>query len=131
MPFKALPRGNRGSLLSVGTTEMIRPVLVRALPNYCLYLEFSDGVKGEVDLSELAGKGVFEVWNDYSFFERVHVGAERQISWDEHIELCPNALYLKLTSKTPQETFKALQRSLDLDPAKAAQWQDGIRDSRR
>ena len=88
---------------------MIRPLLVRALQNYCLYLEFSDGVKGEVDLSELAGKGVFEVWNDYSFFEKVHVGAEGQIRWDDYIELCPDALYLKLTCKTPQEAFKALQ----------------------
>lgn len=110
---------------------MIRPVLVRPLPNHRIYLEFSDGVKGEVDLSDLAGKGVFEVWNDYSFFEKVHIGAERQIRWDDYIELCPDALYLKLTTKTPQEAFKALQRSLNLDPAKAARWQDAIRNARR
>jgi predicted transcriptional regulator len=29
------------------------------------------------------------------------------------------------------EAFKALQRSLDLTPAKAAEWQNSIRDARR
>ncbi len=53
---------------------MIKPVLVKALPGYRIYLEFSDGNKGEVDLSDLAGKGVFQVWNDYKFFEKVHLG---------------------------------------------------------
>ena len=109
---------------------MVRPVLVRSLPNYRIYLEFSDGIKGEVDLSYLAGKGVFEVWDDYNFFEKVHIGPERQIKWDDYIELCSDALYLRLTGKTPQEAFKELQRSLDLTPAKAAEWQDSIREAR-
>jgi hypothetical protein len=34
---------------------MIRPISVRSLPNYRLYLEFSDGAKGEVNLGDLAG----------------------------------------------------------------------------
>lgn len=88
---------------------MIRPVSVRSLPNYRIYLEFSDGSKGEVDLSDLAGKGVFEVWNDYSFFEKVHIGPERQIMWNEYIELCADSLYLRLTGKTPEELFPRLR----------------------
>lgn len=89
---------------------MVRPVLVRPLPNYRIYLEFSDGAEGEVDLSDLAGKGVFEVWNDYSFFEKVHLGFERQIKWDDYIELSADSLYLKLTGKTPEELFPRLRR---------------------
>jgi hypothetical protein len=81
---------------------LIRPIQVRALPNYRLYLEFSDGAKGEVDLSGLAGKGVFEVWNDYSFFEQVHVAEHRAIQWNAELELCPDALYMQLTGKTPE-----------------------------
>ena len=50
---------------------MIRPILVRPLPNYRVYLEFSDGSKGNVDLSDLAREQVFEGWNDYAFFEKV------------------------------------------------------------
>jgi len=82
---------------------LIRPTTVRALPNYRLYLEFADGEKGEVDLSDLAGKGVFGAWNDYSFFEQVRVSPHRSIQWSDEIELCPDALYMKLTGKTPEE----------------------------
>jgi hypothetical protein len=89
---------------------MIRPVLVRALPNYRLYLEFSDGSKGEVDLSDLRGDGVFQVWDDPSFFEKVHIGSHREIKWNDEIELCPDSLYLKLTGKTPEELFPKLRR---------------------
>lgn len=89
---------------------MIHPVLVRALPNYRLYLEFNDGAQGEVDLSDLAGKGVFEAWNDYSFFEKVHIGDHREIKWNDEIELCADSLYLKLTGKTPEELFPRLRR---------------------
>ena len=89
---------------------MIKPVLVRALPNYRLYLEFSDGATGEVDLSDLASKGVFQAWNDYGFFQKVHIGEHREIKWGADIELCAYSLYLKLTGKTPEELFPMLRR---------------------
>ena len=89
--------------------EMIRPIRVQALPNYRLYLEFSDGTKGEVDLSDLVGNGVFQVWNDYSFFEKVHLGDHREIKWNDEIELCADSLYLKLTGKSPEELFPKLR----------------------
>lgn len=89
---------------------LLRPVLVRALPKYSLYLEFSDGVSGEVDLSDLAGKGVFEAWNDYSFFQKVHIGEHREVRWGDNIELCSDSLYLRLTGKTPEELFPKLRR---------------------
>jgi len=89
---------------------LIHPTLVRALPNYRLYLEFSDGIRGEVDLSDLAGKAVFEPWSNSSFFENVHIGPHREIKWDDEIELCADSLYLKLTGKTPEELFPRLRR---------------------
>ena len=36
---------------------------VKALEDYKLELQFSDGVGGTVDLSHLVGKGVFSVWS--------------------------------------------------------------------
>ena len=89
---------------------MIQPVLVRALPNYRVYLEFSDGAEGEIDLSDLAGRGVFEAWNDYSFFQKVHIGEHREVKWNEDVELCSDSLYLRLTGKTPEELFPKLHR---------------------
>jgi hypothetical protein len=89
---------------------LVLPVLVRPLPNYRVYLEFSDGAEGEVDLSDLAGKGVFEAWKDSDFFEKVHIGPDRQIQWDDYIELCADSLYLRLTRKTAEELFPRLRR---------------------
>lgn len=88
---------------------MVQPVLVRALPNYRIYLEFSDGAKGEVDLSDLVDNAVFEAWKNHSFFEKVHIGPHREIKWDDVIELCSDSLYLKLTGKSPEELFPKLR----------------------
>ena len=90
--------------------DLIKPLLAQARPNYQIYLEFSDGTKGEVDLSDLAGSGVFQVWNDYDFFKKVHIGQHREIKWDDDIELCTDALYLKLTGKSPEQLFPKLRR---------------------
>ena len=88
---------------------MIRPVSIKALPNYRIFISFSDGEEGEVDLSDLAGRGVFEAWNDYGAFEQVHIGPGREIQWSDEIELCPDAVYMRLTGKTPEDLFPELQ----------------------
>jgi hypothetical protein len=41
--------------------ENFRPLKVKALPNSKLWVKYSDGVEGEVDLSHLGGKGVFSL----------------------------------------------------------------------
>jgi Protein of unknown function (DUF2442) len=89
---------------------LVRPISVRALTDYRIYLEFSDGQRGEVDLSQYAGKGVFAAWNDYGFFQRVRVSRHRSIEWDNEIELCPDALYMQLTGKAPDELFPKLRQ---------------------
>ena len=37
---------------------MARPVAVQALPHFRLWLRYDDGIEGEIDLSDLAGRGV-------------------------------------------------------------------------
>jgi len=91
---------------------MIKPLAVKALPNYRVYIKYSDGAEGEIDLSDLVGQGIFEAWRDCHFFEKVRVGGGRQIRWSDEIELCPDALYMKLTGKTPEELFPKLKREL-------------------
>lgn len=84
---------------------MYKPVEIKALPEYKLWLRYADGAEGEVDLSDLAGRGVFELWNDEGAYENVRIGAQGEITWGDDIELCPDALYLRLTGKTPEEVF--------------------------
>jgi hypothetical protein len=55
------------------------------------------------------GRGVFAAWNDASFFARVHLDASGAISWDDEIDLCPDALYLMLTHKSPEDLFPNLK----------------------
>jgi hypothetical protein len=80
---------------------MVKPISASALPNLRIKVAFSDGTESSVDLSELGGQGVFKAWEDEKFFAQVHVGPTRQIRWNDDIELCPDAIYLKLTGKNP------------------------------
>ena len=76
--------------------HMVRAVEVRPLARYRIWLRYQDGTEGEVDLSHLAGKGVFA---------RAKLGPHGQIEWPGDIDLCPDALYLKLTGKWPEDVF--------------------------
>ena len=85
------------------------PKEVKPLDNYRLWVKFSDGVEGIADLSEFAGKGVFALWDDYREFQRVHIGPGGEIAWTDQIDMCPDAIYLRVTGKKPEELFPKLQ----------------------
>jgi len=88
--------------------------IVKAKPteNYRLDLTFDDGVRGIVDLSDLVGRGVFALWNDYGEFQKVGIGETGELIWSNQIDLCPDSLYLKVTGKNPKELFPALKHDL-------------------
>jgi Protein of unknown function (DUF2442) len=88
---------------------LIKLRTVRPLAKFRIYLEFSDGTKGEIDLSDLLNKPVFEKLKDPDLFERVYIGDHREIRWDEEIELCADSLYLQLTGQSPEDLFPALR----------------------
>ncbi len=91
---------------------MFKPVEVKPLANYRLWLKYADGVSGEIDLTHLAGKGVFSIWNNYDIFKQVYIGRSGQIAWNEDIDICPDALYLQITHQKPEELFPNLQKEL-------------------
>jgi hypothetical protein len=84
-------------------------ITVKVLPGYRLELEFDDGVRGVVDLSDDVGKGVFALWRDPLVFEQVRIGSSGELAWGDQIDLCPDALYLKVTGKKPEDIFPALR----------------------
>lgn len=86
---------------------MIRPTSVKALSKYRIWLEFDDGASGEVDLSDMAGSGVFKVWDEPGYFEKVHIAHHRAIAWDDEVELCPDSLHWELTGKADGATTPA------------------------
>lgn len=80
---------------------MRRVAEVEAREGYRIWVRFADGVEGEVDLSDLAGKGVFRNWEDHSKFEQVFVDPESEtVAWPGGIDLCPDSLYEEVTGET-------------------------------
>lgn len=91
---------------------MIRPVSVRALPGHRIWLRYDDGVEGEVDLSDIAGKGVFAAWSDPAVFDAVRLGAHGAIEWPGDLDLCPDAMYLRLTGRSVDALKSAARQSV-------------------
>ena len=89
--------------------DMIAAVEVEPRSGYRIWLRYSDGVSGEVDLSDMVGRGVFKIWLDRTFFERVQVSPHGSVAWSDDIELCPDALYMEVTGKSAEELFPALR----------------------
>jgi hypothetical protein len=88
---------------------MPKPVVARALPDYRIWVRYDDGAEGAVDLSDLAGHGVFRAWADPAVFASVRIGPTGAIEWAGDIDLCPDAVYLRLTGKRPEDLFPSLR----------------------
>jgi Protein of unknown function (DUF2442) len=88
---------------------MPTPIEVKALADYRIWLRYDDGAEGEVDLSDLAGHGVFAVWSNPAVFNAVHLASHGAIEWSPDLDLCPDAMYLRLTGKSVDEVFPAMR----------------------
>jgi hypothetical protein len=76
---------------------LYRIVGVEVRPDYRVWIRFEDGTEGEVDLSDLAGKGVFEGWSDPAEFGKVYVDEDAgTIAWPGGLDLAPDRLYRDL-----------------------------------
>lgn len=86
--------------------------VIEAIPraNHRLFLRFNDGTAGEVDLGPLVGRGVFAAWLVPGTFERVAITEAGALEWPGGLDLCPDALYLQMTGKRPEELFPVLQK---------------------
>lgn len=92
---------------------MKRIVFVETLPGYRVKLRYNDGVEGVVDLSDKVGHGVFAAWRDPEFFKCVRCERGRRLVWgegDNEIDLCADALYLRITGLRPEDIMPALRQ---------------------
>ena len=89
------------------------PAITKAtvLDGYKIELTFDDGERGVVDLSRHSGRGVFAAWNDRNVFRSVRIGPCGELVWGEDIDLCPDALYLEMTGKDPEDLFPTIRRA--------------------
>ena len=66
-------------------------------------------MEGDIDLSDSVGRGVFESLAEKTAFAQARVGERGQIAWSAEQELCADAMYLRLTGKSPEEVFPGLR----------------------
>ncbi|HUU00940.1 MAG TPA: DUF2442 domain-containing protein [Myxococcota bacterium] len=81
---------------------------VHALDRYRVEIIFEDGAGGEIVLNHLAGKGVFAAWEAPGAFENVSVGSGGEVCWACGVDLCADALYLRLTGKRAEQLLPGL-----------------------
>ncbi|MCA9247109.1 MAG: DUF2442 domain-containing protein [Planctomycetales bacterium] len=72
-------------------------VQVQAREGYRLFVEFADGVAGDVDLSQRLFGPVFEPLKDEAFFAKATVDEFGAVCWPNGADLAPDALYATLT----------------------------------
>jgi len=72
----------------------------RALPNWRLELEFTDGTRGEIDLRNRLFGPVFEPLRDVRLFNQVTVDEFGAVCWPNGADLAPDALYEAITATT-------------------------------
>ena len=77
------------------------PVAVEPRDGLRIWLKYSDGVEGVLDMSHLKGKGVFKAWNDRAYFEGVHINKYDVVSWGPdgdgyEIDCDPESMYVRL-----------------------------------
>jgi hypothetical protein len=92
---------------------MPKPIEVKPLQNFRLWLRYDDETSGEVDLSDLAGRGVFKAWERQEFFQEARIGPQGEITWNDDIDLCPDSLYMRLTKKSPEDVFPNLKSGVN------------------
>ena len=89
---------------------MVDLVEVKSRGKYIIWLRYSDGVEGIVDLADLADRGVFKQWNDSDVFDAVHVTESGAVAWNDTLDLCPDMLYMRVTGKSLEEVFPNLEK---------------------
>ena len=82
---------------------------VKPLSDCRVEVEFDNGKRGIIDLSDYAGVGVSEAWSNPGFFEQISITDNGALAWPGELDLCPDVLYMRLTRKSPEELFLAAQ----------------------
>ena len=79
---------------------------VEALEKYKLKVSFLDGIHGVYDISDVAEKGVFKIWDIDNNFFNVFINKESgAISWPGEIEIDTINAYCTIKGISPDKLF--------------------------
>lgn len=71
---------------------------VKALSGYRLYVEFDDGVAGEIEMADRLFGPAFEPLHNIDEFNKVFVDEFGAIAWPCGVDLAPDAIHRRLTA---------------------------------
>ncbi len=80
---------------------MHRVTRVTPLDGYRLLVEFTDGVQGEIDLSNRLFGPTFEPLKDAKIFSQVGIDEFGAVFWPSGADLAPDALHESLSDQHP------------------------------
>ena len=76
--------------------HLVDVIAVKPVGHLTLFVEFEDGVKGEVRFEESRLRGVFEKLRDPEFFKQVGI-LHGAVSWpNEAVDLAPDNMHIHL-----------------------------------
>lgn len=85
-------------------------ISVSALDKYKIRIKFSDGTEGTIDLSDVAGKGVFKAWDADDTFSKIFINEESgAITWPGNIDIDTLNCYLQI-KEINYEQFRLLMQ---------------------
>ena len=87
-----------------------RMIKVEARDGYRIWLEYDDGLNGEIDLSHMAEWEICKPWRDRAFFEQVHIDDFGAVAWSRDIDLCSDSLRADLLGVTLEELWSGAAR---------------------
>ena len=85
-----------------------RLVEVEARADYRLWVRFEDGVEGEADLSDVAGRGVFKRWTESpEEFAKVSIDERTGApTWPGDLDVAPDRLYAEVAEPANTSTSR-------------------------
>ncbi len=80
---------------------------VIAKVKYKIFVKFNDRTEGTYDLSQLAGKGVFKVWDEDEIFFQVYINPESgAITWPGELDIDIITVYCAIKNIAVDEYLK-------------------------
>lgn len=86
---------------------MIEPISVKPISESKLFIEYNDGMSGELNISKLLKKDEYTSLKNIEFFSQVYIDEKtKDICWNNGLVLCKNAIYKQLELKSLMSRLK-------------------------
>jgi Protein of unknown function (DUF2442) len=85
-------------------------ISVKPLDGYRIEVKFDDGVNGIYELSHLAGKGVFTLWDVDGNFNKVNISEESgAVTWPGDLDIDTLNMYCNIKGISPEHYIQSLK----------------------